>query len=474
MVFMYSDAAFRRLAAACQAVLRLRYSLLALITAVLLAVVCGNAWAAKDALVSEAAAHLRAQQPKLAYELLLPHEVERAGDPDFDLVFGAAASQVGEYTKAIMALERAVDQQPENTRAIAELGKAYFAVRDNERARAMFEKALDQGVPTEAGKVINQFISNIELAMNTDDASSLRAENYSRFSYGGRVQLAIGHDSNVGRAPSQNEFYLPRLGRTAMLNRKARKRKSAYVGLDANVSGRYTFNHNWAWTGSFNLGRHSNRASDSKRSSSETAGLSTGVIYYRERHELSLLLDTSLSRLKDGYASRSQGVNGSWTYHLDGFRRISTSMYYGKTTHLRARYADNRSRGLSFTYARSRRSGHYWFAGLNFNANRPKLHSRQDLRSDVWSMRAGGQYYLRSGLSLSGSLSYGRRRYGGIDFFYGVARKDRELSADASLNWAAYPHIVISPSLSYRRLQSNVKYHSFDRKAYAVSASYTF
>lgn len=452
----------------------LRRGLLTLITAVLLVTASGNAWAVKDALVSEAAAHLRAQQPALAYKLLLPHEVERAGDPDFDFVFGAAASQVGEYTKAIMALERAVDQQPENTRAIAELGKAYFTVRDNERARKMFVKALEQGVPTEAGKVINQFISDIDLAVNTENASELRAADYSRFSYGGRVQIAIGHDSNVGRAPSQNEFYLPRLGQTATLNKKARKRKSAYVSLDASLSGRYTFNHHWAWTGAFNLGRHNNRASDSRRNSSETAGLSTGVVYYRERHELSLLLDTSLSRLKDGYASRSRGINGSWTYHLDGFRRISSSLYYGKTDHLRARYADNRSRGLSFTYAQSLRSGHYWFAGLNFNASRPVLHRRQDLRSDIWSARAGGQYYLRSSLSLSGSLSYSRRKYGGIDFFYGVARKDRQLTLDASLNWAMHPHIVVSPSLSYSRLQSNVRYHGFDRKAYAVSASYVF
>lgn len=454
--------------------LLLRHGLLPAIAALLLAAAPGSAWAVRDALVSEAAAHLRAQQPALAYKLLLPHEVERAGDPDFDFVFGAAASQVGEYTKAIMALERAVDQQPDNTRAIAELGKVYFAVRDNERARAMFSKALEQGVPTEAGKVINQFISEIDLAQNTDSASSMTAQNYSRFSYGGRIQFAIGHDSNVGRAPSQNEFYLPRIGQTATLNKAARKRKSGYTSLNAGLSGRYTFNHNWAWTGSFNLSRHSNRASDSKRSSTESAGITTGVIYYKERHELSLMLDTSLSRLKDGYTSRSRGINSSWTYHLDGFRRISTSLLYGKVEHLRARHADSSNRGLSLTYAQSLRSGHYWFAGLNINSSRPRLRHRHDLRSDTWGIRAGGQYYLRSSLSLSASLSYSQKKHGGIDFFYGVPRKDRQLALDTSLNWAVHPGIVISPSLSYSRSRSNVKYHSFDRKAYAISASYTF
>lgn len=452
----------------------LHQHLLLPVVVMLLATASASAWAVKDNLVSEAAAHLRAQQPTLAYKLLLPHEVERAGDPDFDFVFGAAASQVGEYTKAIMALERAVDQQPENTRAIAELGKVYFAVRDNERAKKMFQKALEQGVPTEAGKAINQFIDDIDLAQQTGEGNSLNAENYSKFSYGGRVGFAIGRDNNVGRAPSQTEFYLPRLGQTATLNAQARKRESAYTNIGASLSGRYTFNHNWAWTGTFNLSKNTNRDHDSKRNSSQSTGLSTGVVYYKERHELSLQFDTSLSRLEDGYASRSQSINGSWTYHLDGFRRISTSLHYGKVEQLRARYADSHSRGLSLSYAQSLRSGHYWFAGLNFNSSHPKRHERSDLRNNTWSIRAGGQYYLRSSLSLSSSLSYSQKKHGGIDFFYGIARKDHQLSWDTSLNWAVYSGIVISPSLSYSRSQSNVKYHSFDRKAYSISASYTF
>lgn len=444
--------------------------------AISLALASASVWAERDALVSEAASYLRAQKPKLAYDLLLPHETKRSGDPDFDFVFGAAASQIGEYTKAIMSLERAVDNQPNNTRAIAELGKAYYAVRDNERAKAMFKRALVQGVPVEAGKAINQFITDIELANNNDNhkPSTLNAQNYSKFSYGGRVGISFGQDSNVGRAPSQTEFYLPRLRRTATLNKKARKRKSTYTSLNAGLSGRYTFNQNWAWIGHIGFSTNNNQAQDSKRNNVENVSLSTGAVYYKERHELKLQFDTSLSRLKDGYSSHSKNIGASWTYHIDGFRRFTTSFDHGTTHHAKAPHSDSNRHALNFSYAQTLRSGHYWYSSLYFSKTNPKLRERKDLKSDTWGLRVGGQYYFNSKLSLSSTIGYDERSHGGKDFFYGIARKDKQINLDTSLNWAVRDNIVISPALSFSKSESNVKYHSFDRQALSISAGYTF
>jgi hypothetical protein len=76
----------------------------------------GPAHAVVDALVQESAALVQANQPARAFELLSAREVERAGDPDFDLALGIAANLSGEFTRAIFALERVLAVQPDNPR----------------------------------------------------------------------------------------------------------------------------------------------------------------------------------------------------------------------------------------------------------------------------------------------------------------------------------------------------------------------
>ena len=99
------------------------------------------AWAERDALVDQAAAQLRAKNPSAALDLLSPHETVRAGDVDFDLALGVAANQTAQYTRAILALERAEKNAPDNARIKTELATAYFAVRDTQRAKAMLVDA---------------------------------------------------------------------------------------------------------------------------------------------------------------------------------------------------------------------------------------------------------------------------------------------------------------------------------------------
>ena len=119
-----------------------------------------------DAVVREALALTEAGQSKQAYDLLEPLEVTRAGDPDFDTVFGIAANQSGQHVRAVMALERATTVQPDNTRARAELGRAMFEVGDSKSARALLEQAKAQGAPPEAALTIDQFLRAIDVAEN--------------------------------------------------------------------------------------------------------------------------------------------------------------------------------------------------------------------------------------------------------------------------------------------------------------------
>ena len=78
-----------------------------------------------DALTDQAKRLLAQKQPKQAYDLLLPQEAARAGDPEFDYLLGVAALDSGDRERAVFALERVLAVQPNNHLARAEIARAY-------------------------------------------------------------------------------------------------------------------------------------------------------------------------------------------------------------------------------------------------------------------------------------------------------------------------------------------------------------
>ena len=71
---------------------------------------------------------LEQKQPSQAYELLLPLEAQRAGDPAFDYLLGIAALDSGHRERAIFALERVLAVQPDNALARFEMSLRDFSL----------------------------------------------------------------------------------------------------------------------------------------------------------------------------------------------------------------------------------------------------------------------------------------------------------------------------------------------------------
>ena len=60
---------------------------------------------AADAVLEQARQFIEKNDAKAAYELLIPLQSERAGDPVYDLLLGSAANNIGKYSEAVFALE---------------------------------------------------------------------------------------------------------------------------------------------------------------------------------------------------------------------------------------------------------------------------------------------------------------------------------------------------------------------------------
>ena len=154
-----------------------------------------------DALTDRAGALLKRGDAKAAYELLLPLESQRAGDPEFDYLLGIAALDAGDPERAVFALERVLALQPNNHVARAEIARAYYVMGEREQARREFETVRAQAIPAEAKATVDRFLSAIAAAETT------RIDGY--------VELSLGYDSNVSSAIASSTIAIPAFGGAA-------------------------------------------------------------------------------------------------------------------------------------------------------------------------------------------------------------------------------------------------------------------
>lgn len=425
-----------------------------------------HALAERDALVNQAAEYLRNKEPQKAFDILAPKEVERSGDPDFDLAFGVAANQTKRYTLAIMAFERVLQVQPNNASARAELARVYYAVRDNKRAKELLKEAKAIGVPTQIGRKIDQFIDIIE------NPQSLQNKQPKRFSFGHSIYFDIGQDNNINRAPSKTTFKLPGISVPLPIAEEGKKVKSSYFNLGYSAGARYEFNQNWAWTGTANINTRSN--SKTKRLDTQSISASTGGSYSKERHHLNLLFHTSLQMLDGKKAATNHGISGSWGYHIDGFRQISSSLGYFEDHNHINRFNNSKKISADISYSHMLRTGTYLFAGLYTSIDTPTNKRIADKKTHAWGLRTGVQHHIRENLSLSASVSYENRAYKGIDPTFKRKRNDKQYNFQTSLSWSPWKNVIISPGFGLEQSHSNIDFYSFKREHYSISTRYIF
>lgn len=426
------------------------------------------AHAKRDAAVTQAAQYLRDGQPQRAFDLLSPLEVERAGDPDFDLALGIASSQTQRYTLAIMALERAVQQKPDSVRAQTELAGAYYAVRDYERAARLFAQVRSAGVPEAVGRQIDLLLSS----MNAPQMEGQSSGHNAAFQLNQSISFTIGRDSNVNRAPSQTTFRLPGYAISLPLSEESRKARSSYASLGYTASAHRAFHQNWAWLGSVQFNTRTNHSA--RRLNTQSIQLTTGGVYSRERHELSLLFHTSLQSLRGRKAATSSGISSNWTWHLDGYRQLSVGLGYFKNNNHLSRYSSSRKSSLDVAWAQQLRSGTFLFAGVGHSAEKPEHYRFADRRTSAWGIRAGIRHHFLQNLALSASLTHEHRSYAGTDSTFLQKRTDREYHLQTTLDWVALPHLTISPTVGTAASSSSIDFYSYRRKYLSVSARYSF
>jgi tetratricopeptide (TPR) repeat protein len=425
----------------------------------LLAFLAVSANAEVDALVrqaNEAIAQGRAQQ---AYDLLEPQEVSRAGDPDFDLAFGMAANQVAQYSRAIMALERALVQNPGNAQARAELGRALFAVRDTRAARALLNEGKMQGIPVVAGESIDQILQAVD-----------RVEAEGRSSYKGYAEFGIGHDTNANSGPEQRNFAVPQPGGSVALltlDPAGVSRDANFATVGAGFSGRHILAPRWSLIGNI-TGSLRGYGNDAEQFGMLQVDANLGIAYRVEREEYTLAVQGGTYDIDHSRVRNLAGLVGEWTHRIDGFRQFSTYVQLTRLTYPELHAADVDRSVIGITYANLFRNGFLAYGGLYAGQENERASGVPHFGHKLIGLRLGAQRPLGQNLSVFGTLAYEDRKFGGTDPSFLVGRHDRQTNLSLGMTWLPATAWRVTPQLAWVQNKSNAAVAAYDKTVFSV------
>lgn len=421
---------------------------------------------AADDLLLAAKQQLDNGNPQAAYNLLVPLQSERAGDPEYDFLLGSAALGIGKNTEAVFALERVLAVLPNSAPARALIARAYFNLKETESARREFENVKKQDVPPEVATSIDRFLDAIE-----------RIEASERTSIRGFVELGIGYDSNVNSATADSQVAVPFFAGTLFsLASSAVAQEDAFIGFGGGVNFQHPFSKRLGLFGG--LAYHNKSNINETDFSTYYYDANLGLSYRRDRDTLTLATQYNSFFVNDPilYSDayrNAWGVTGQWQHDFDARNQVSFFAQYSRLEYpgQNIRDADRYVGGAGYAHAFGRGTL-ITYLGVYGGVEGEKEDGVPQLGHDLYGARLGAQWNMSEKFAVFLNASGEQRDYGGPDPFFLVDREDTQYNASAGFIVFARKGLRVTTQASGTRNDSNIPINEFDRMVYQVTLRY--
>lgn len=420
-----------------------------------------SAHALADAITDRAAALLKRGDAKAAYDMLLPLEPQRAGDPQYDYLLGIASLDAGDPERAVFALERVLAQQPGNALARAEIARAYYALGQTEAARQEFETVRKAGIPEDAKATVDRFLSAIAAGEST------RIDGY--------AEVSAGYDSNVSSAVATSQIAIPAFGGAAFtLDPSLRERGDQFVNFAGGVNISRRLNQAWSLVGGGAANLRVN--ADATQFNTNTLDATLGVRYRRGLEAFTLGAQGQYFGVDGGRYRNAVGAIGQWQHIFD--ERTQATLF-GQFVQLRyesqpVRDADRSIVGLAFAHAFEGGLAPAIFASVYGGEEKAMDPNFAYLGHKPVGARFGGQLRLGGGWAAYGSASYERRKYEGTEPLFLMVREDKQTDAIAGVSYLWRPRTIVFGQVSYTDNSSTIPLNDFDRTISSVGLRFNF
>lgn len=438
----------------------------ALCAAIVALLLIGGALAhAADQVLLKAKRLLDTGNPRAAYNMLVPLQSARAGDPEFDFLLGSAALDLGKNTEAVFALERVLAVQPNNGPARAQIARAYFNLKETESAKREFENVKKQPVPQEVSATIDRYLDAINKIGQTEKPSARLF-----------LEFATGYDSNVNSATSIAQVAVPAFGGLPLtLSPTSRRLADGFLSSTAGANFRNPLSKRWAVVGGLIVNQRSNFTRNHLDTGYYDGYLGLTTRFSRET--LTAVAQGNSFTLDDpdypGAFRNAWGGTVQWMHDFNARNQLTAYFQYSGLQYptQSPRDADRYIGGLGYAFA-LRGGDPILFAGVYGGLERTKESAFDYLGHRPLGVRFGGQKILTQNWLAFFNAGYERRTYNAPDASFLEVRKDHQYNAGLGLSYMLANGWRLSPQVSYIYNDSNLAIDEFHRFQAFLSLRY--
>lgn len=415
-----------------------------------------------DELTDRAQALLERGKASAAFQILDSVESARAGDVNFDLLFGIAAVDAGQNTRGVFALERVLAVEPNNTRARVEIARAYLALGETTTARQEFESAQKQGVPPEVSATIDRYLDAVG-----------RLDNVSRPTVGGYLEASLGYDTNVNAATNRSSIAIPGFGGLPFtLADDSRAKAAGFATLGGGLSLRAPISNEVAVVGGLSGSLRNNFGASQFDNLSADAYV--GLVLTKDKHVFSLNAQYNQYELENDRYRTASGVSGQWQYNLDARNQLSAFIQYSNLDYATQSIRNANRWVAGGAFAHAFRGGEVAYASAYLANERPHDGDAHALGFEGGGVRLGGQlnFDAKTVLFANGSIEY--RRYGAEDSLFLVTRKDTQYDLVLGASYAPARNWKVTPKLGWTFNDSNTEINRYDREFISLTVRRDF
>jgi outer membrane protein len=421
------------------------------------------ALAVKDNVIAEASKLISIRDFKAAYELLEPLEDARAGDTDYDYLFGLAGVESGNVTRGIFALERVLAVDPADKDARAEMAKAHFMLGETEASKNEFNNVLQQNPDAETKKTIEKLLTAIQKIDGTTTT------------FGAYLDFGLGWDSNVNSAPGINAIAVPLFGGAILdLGNSAKEQSDNFMAMAGGISFRYPFTRQLSIFGT--------ASGNSKINGSETEfdtsalDFNLGLQYRQSQNNFTFSLQDNQFDLNGESFRRASGATAQWLHNFNAKNQAGLYFQYSglRFAGNRIRNADRSIIGVNAAHVFDGSLTPVLFASLYAGKEDARSGRADFFDQDIYGARLGGQLNLNNKMQFYSSVAYEHRKNDENDITFLKRRDDDQYDVTLGLNYFPARDWTIKPQFSYTKNDSNFELNQFDRKILGINVRKDF
>ncbi len=401
-------------------------------------------------------------QYQAAYELAKSQELDLAGEPQFDFLYGLAALETGHPQLAVFALERVLVAEPQDHRARLELGRAYFALGDFEKSKELFEQVLAADPPQRVKDNVQLFMDKLQQRSKQRDRQ-----------FSSRVGFKLGHDSNINSATTLNSITLP-VGLTLELDDSSRELSDSFAALDASVRYLQLLRKDMGYFISASFNEHQN--TDYDAFDTRLLGLSGGYVYQANGYSVRLPLQYQYLQVDAEFFRSSAGLGLEWSKSTQTGSQFMLFSQWAQQRHADAYNVRDVDLGLfGLGVSHSYPSARLVFSLSAYSAReKSKQAAGEHFGRGYRGLRLGLNWTPRLAQQFQLGVTVQQVEHDAVHPLFSVVREDDYAQVSLDWVWRFRPQWSFSAGTSYSQNDSNIDIYTYKRSVLSLGCAYDF